>query len=537
MPKFTFEALQKYQLINIFERSLSARDWIAYLRLLALLIFSVSHGVTLAGSADDVDTAPCFDGKVIEVIGNRILNPSTPRTQESINGFRSLGNFINGRIGSVNTVNGGMRLPIPESNSKRPSCADPSNPATNNPVIIATGEKILPQLDFDHDSLVSLSLVRTYRSSLYTSGSRLFGPRWMSSLDFPELQNSGSCQIDPLGEIGYTGCIPRDLRVTFPDGESRTYSRPPVGSSTAYFLKGVDPKLRTARGYAEIDDQVFRLYIGKKEYVYDSHSFRIIEILDNGRQLYSFNYTGELLQSVTNMGGQSVRFVWTADRVTSVIAPDGGSWLYQYDGQKRLVKVVPPGNTKGVIDYHYEDSLNPDLLTGQTVDGERQTRYQYYPNRKVLKSGTVNNDSFDTFSYPTDDLVDVSNERGETTRYQFQTAGTGKRLVAKSRAATQSTVATVETLAYDANGYLSSIVSPNGATAVFRNSATGKVLEMTYPSGTPEAITETNVWIVSWIGELLQEKVLKDAQGNAFLKFLYTYNSDDTVASETVVWN
>jgi len=65
-----------------------------------------------------------------------------------------------------------------------PACGEggPSTtPTSSNPVIIATGEKILPETDAGSAGLYGMSLDRAYRS-INTTG-YLFGLNWASSLD------------------------------------------------------------------------------------------------------------------------------------------------------------------------------------------------------------------------------------------------------------------------------------------------------------------------------------------------------------------
>lgn len=69
-----------------------------------------------------------------------------------------------------------------EDEKKKPDCASEQNPSTGNPVIIATGEKVLPQIDFVAGSSYGLGLSRTYRSKATVS--KFFGPNWASTSTF-----------------------------------------------------------------------------------------------------------------------------------------------------------------------------------------------------------------------------------------------------------------------------------------------------------------------------------------------------------------
>jgi hypothetical protein len=76
-------------------------------------------------------------------------------------------------------------LQAPKSDSNSRECDSGSNPVGQLPVIYATGEKLLEQEDYIDHSLAGLGLSRTYRSQ-QTRGS-LFGPKWLSTFDYPSL--------------------------------------------------------------------------------------------------------------------------------------------------------------------------------------------------------------------------------------------------------------------------------------------------------------------------------------------------------------
>lgn len=96
-----------------------------------------------------------------------------------------------------------------ENNSQR------DDSCTDNPVVIATGEKLKDETDFTSSGLYGMSLVRTYRSA--QSGGNLFGRNWRSSLDFPALLFSG-CLIDR--EL--PGCQ-GPTAITFTDSDGARY--------------------------------------------------------------------------------------------------------------------------------------------------------------------------------------------------------------------------------------------------------------------------------------------------------------------------
>jgi RHS repeat-associated protein len=421
-----------------------------------------------------------------------------------------------------------------DNNSSKNKC-DVAEPTTGKPVIISTGEKYLDQLDFTHASSIPMTLLRTYRANDSSSGSRLFGKNWLSSLDYPDLKFSAACKKFADGEMDFGGCVPNEVQVTMPDGAAFTYARPLAGSSPVYRIKGNLNSDFSMRGYAEIDSSLFSVKIGSVVYEYDSYTRKIFRITDSSRLLYQFNYVGSSLQSIVNGAGQIVQFVWTADRVTRVIAPDGSWWNYQYDSAKRLVAVIPPTGNRGVINYHYEAAIaaKPNALTGYSVDGVRVTRYGYFPDGRVSRSGLADGTDFESFVYIGSNTVDVTNQRNETTKYVYGTVAGKKRLFSQTRPVTDFCPEAQGALFYDSLGFLARTSDFNGAETTYINDVNGRVKVKTTQIATAQSISETN----TWVGNNLSETIFKNSQGTSYLKVNYTYYtglSENLLASE--VW-
>lgn len=125
------------------------------------------------------------DAQVIEIIGRRLPRDSIP--------VADLVWYLPNRLGDTQPagrpINNSpiVSTPASDGNSEAPE-DECKSPVGKLPVVYATGEKVLPQLDFDNKSLLSLALVRTYRST--QSSSSMFGPNWSSSLDYPSLGSS-----------------------------------------------------------------------------------------------------------------------------------------------------------------------------------------------------------------------------------------------------------------------------------------------------------------------------------------------------------
>ena len=87
-------------------------------------------------------------------------------------------------------------ISIRNASDPRPSqidrtAADPGTAldnCTDNPVIIASGEKLKDEPDFGSSSLDGLEMRRTYRS--FDAKAKMFGPKWLSSYDHATLHYS-----------------------------------------------------------------------------------------------------------------------------------------------------------------------------------------------------------------------------------------------------------------------------------------------------------------------------------------------------------
>ncbi|WP_143133263.1 DUF6531 domain-containing protein [Pseudoduganella namucuonensis] len=73
----------------------------------------------------------------------------------------------------------------PANSNKNCGVMEGGSPSSSNPVVLATGEKHLSELDIPSGGEYGLGVHRTYRS-IHASGS-MFGAHWLASIDFPRL--------------------------------------------------------------------------------------------------------------------------------------------------------------------------------------------------------------------------------------------------------------------------------------------------------------------------------------------------------------
>ena len=131
-------------------------------RLLPLLLLCA---VTGAFADDDID-----DKLVVVIRGERPIHINWKEIVEYLRSERI--------IDGLDLVQrGDLEKPPSQDNSNIERCQD----STDNPVVLASGEKYKTEADFRGEGLYPLTLDRVYRSR-HASGS-LFGPHWPSTLD------------------------------------------------------------------------------------------------------------------------------------------------------------------------------------------------------------------------------------------------------------------------------------------------------------------------------------------------------------------
>jgi RHS repeat-associated protein len=404
-----------------------------------------------------------------------------------------------------------------------------TSPVTCNPVVLATGEKVVEHSDFAHDAVLALSLSRTYRSNSVPNSSygSLFGVRWMSSLSYPRLFYSSVRRQWPGYE--YLGTVPDYVEVTMPKGETFFYG---VSSQLPYWRPtGASSGNSLAGELVRFGCCAWELRIGTKIYRYNdvgNVTGYLQSISENGRTIYSFAYDANYrLQSVSNATGAVVRFNRGANGlVSSVIAPDGSSWTYAYDSYNNLTSVTPPGGAGGVYSYFYEAQPATGKLTGFAVDGVRQTRYAYDASNRVSSSRTENGEVADSFSYGSNSTT-LTDVRGQTVQYNFAPIGTSKKLTSTSRSQTASCAAGSASQSYDANGYLTSSIDFNGVSTSYSYNSVGQLLSTTAASGRADRRTTIN----TWSGNNLMTVTSRNSADQDFRRVTYGYVTSGLAAN------
>ncbi len=183
-----------------------------------------------------------------------------------------------------------------------------------------------------------------------------------------------------------------------------------------------------------------------------------------------------------------------------------------------LETVTSPGSPPDVRTYYYEDSRDPKLLTGISINGVRYSTYRYHADKRVSESGLAGGEQRDTFSYGTNSTT-VTSAAGQPATYTFVSGPNGLKIATIARAATSSCPAASAQTVYDANGYIDYTLDWNGAKTDYTYDAAGKLSSVTTAAATSAVSTATH----TWQGEDLVATTYKDANGAAYAKVAYTY--------------
>ncbi|HKE49854.1 MAG TPA: DUF6531 domain-containing protein, partial [Rhodanobacteraceae bacterium] len=89
--------------------------------------------------------------------------------------------------------NRGVRDAVTDASQGDDPCADSANPTSGNPIVLATGDKIEPEVDFASAGEMALTLTRTYNHFWKYVG--LFGKHWVSSFDYSLVWQSSDALI------------------------------------------------------------------------------------------------------------------------------------------------------------------------------------------------------------------------------------------------------------------------------------------------------------------------------------------------------
>ncbi len=259
---------------------------------------------------------------------------------------------------------GGIRIPAesaPEQRTDHKLDKASSCETRGNPVVLSTGNKVEPELDFASGGEMGLYLQRTYNS--FWSARGLFGSYWLSNFDYTLVPSSDG----------------KTLWAQRPDGRRIKFL---LDATSGHYL---EEKAGPIAYVVKEGDGSFTLYNednGTEKY--DAEGY-ILERRNEQGVGWTFAYSGKALQQVTHSSGHTVKFTWADGVVNTVTDPAGNVYSYNYtpnifgngSSYGRLASTVLPGAPETTISYHFEDARFPGALTGKSFSGVRYSSFAY----------------------------------------------------------------------------------------------------------------------------------------------------------------
>jgi len=375
------------------------------------------------------------------------------------------------------------------------SCSTNSspNPILGNPIIVATGNKFQPEVDYQSQSPFGLSFVRYYNSTGYNVTTDI-GIKWRhngnnrlavnSTTEVLMYRNTGQVFTFNYNGTHWQGDvdIPDTLVELTDASHHRTGWRYTTSNDTVelYNLSGQLLSISNRQGQTNV-------------FSYD------ITVADGGDD------DNSTLDKVTGFNGDVMSFTYDSNpfvkRITSMTSPEGNTYLYSYDALGNLQTVTYPDNTPNDSNdnptrrYHYENTTFPHHLTGITDEtGVRYATWHYDSQGRAISSEHTGGVDIGTLSYNADGSVTTTDTLGKQTTYHFTTLHGVKKVTQVEGHASQSCVAANKNYTYDINGYLASKTDWQGKVTTYVHNARGLETSRTEAFGTAEARTITTDW-------------------------------------------
>jgi len=407
--------------------------------------------------------------------------------------------------------------------SEAKSCQRDDGLQVGKPIIPATGEKILDELDIAGSGPDALSLSRHYGSS------RVVGPVTGSiaaGLGKPWSHNHATF----LKQEGISGIAGSMARVLFGDGSVRGFNWNTASNSWKP-ANSADILSSNATGlqYRRLDDD--------SVWQFDTTGKLLTVTQRNGWvRTHTYSTAGTsagLLIGVTNHFGRSLSFQYNAaGQLSSVITPDGRVISYGYDSTAataRLTTVNYPGVAGGTVSktYLYENTTFPQLLTGIIDEkGSRLATYAYDGQGRGVSTQYAGGAGLHSISYGTGGSATVTDPLGTQRTYSYGIAQ-GKLVVTGADKPSGSGNSSAASRVQDADGFVTQETDFLGVTTMYTWDINRRLpLTTTQAAALPDARTTTTQWHTSY-----RLPVTVTEPGNTRS---YTYDSVGNALTQTV---
>ncbi len=268
--------------------------------------------------------------------------------------------------------NRGEHVAVTDASKGDNPCGDGSNPISGNPIVLSTGDKIEPELDFVSAGEMPLTLQRTYNHFWKYLG--LFGKHWTSSFDYSLVWQNSDALIFAQRPDG------RRIKFIRVGVTNRWNEDKP--SPVAYIVKNAD------NTYTHTTE-------GNGTETYDGGGKPLV--IRNAHGIgWTYTYAANHYPTqITHTSGRFVQLTWTSGQLTTVTDPAGAQFAFAYtanafgSGLHRLASATRPGvagDPATTISYFYEDARYPGGLTGKAYNGVRYSTFAFDDQARAIKS-------------------------------------------------------------------------------------------------------------------------------------------------------
>ncbi|MBM5277577.1 RHS repeat protein [Vibrio parahaemolyticus] len=373
-----------------------------------------------------------------------------------------------------------------------------------NPINLATGNKYQQETDYVSAGMEPLVFTRHYNSQLALSGKQ-------SDVGIGWSHNYSNKVIFDKESHGENMVV-----LHRPDGKELAFYRTNAVWMTTW--KSDDRLYKDSGWRYQRADGVVELY--------DSNGQLIRIVHPSGNEL-DLNYTNGKLDSVSDSFGRTLRFSYDQGKIIKMIDPAGQIFSYDYSNELLVAVHKPDANQRR---YHYEDSLNPSLLTGLTDEkGSRFATWSYDPSGRAVLSEHSSGVDRTSVTFNPDGSVTVTNALGHEQHYLFSRYNGKLKPDSIQGAACTGFAGGTKSFGYDTNGELKSIINEEGQSfsyqydqrglEISRTSSTGDTITTQWHSEFPKPTKITSSYLV-------QEFAYDDHQRLLRLKLIDRTNSD-----------
>lgn len=390
-------------------------------------------------------------------------------------------------------------------------CNVPGSVSCGDPISVGTGNMFEKITDYQSAGTNRLTFDRYYNSlgNLETFANTL-GAKWRSTYDrYIRIINTTAVTVERAdGEaVNFT----LNGSAWTPDSDVDLSL---VQSGSTWILTDKDDTVETysAISSGEAILKSIRARNGYTQTLAYNSSNLVISVTDSYNRGLGFTYQYGLLQTVTTPDSQTLSYTF-ASKSTGIV----------------LTSVAYSTSPVTSQTYLYENTGLPFALTGITDEnGNRFSSWTYDATGRALTSQHANGADLMTVAYnDTDNSRTVTNALSVSDTYTFTTLQGVPKLTQVSRAATSSTAAASETMAYDSNGYLASKTDWNGNQTTYVNNIHGLPTTINEAAGTSVARTTTITYDSTWVH-------LPATVTTPGLTTSFTYDSNGEVLTKTL---